>query len=115
LKIINYNKALEEAEKEEKMLKKAMEEAQRQIQTASNEEKLEFEAKLNELQEKLRIAEEKNQRALSMAQQTRSGHVYIISNIGSFGENIYKIGKTYILYFTIIYIKLQIIISNNSV
>ncbi len=87
-------KALEEAEKEEKMLKKAMEEAQRQIQTASNEEKLEFEAKLNELQEKLRIAEEKNQRALSMAQQTRSGHVYIISNIGSFGENIYKIGMT---------------------
>lgn len=29
-----------------------------------------------------------------MAQQTRSGHVYIISNIGSFGENIYKIGMT---------------------
>ena len=29
-----------------------------------------------------------------MAQQTRSGHVYIISNIGSFGENVYKIGMT---------------------
>jgi hypothetical protein len=36
----------------------------------------------------------KNQRALSMAQQTRLGHVYVISNIGSFGENIYKIGMT---------------------
>ena len=24
-----------------------------------------------------------------MAEQTRKGHVYIISNIGSFGENIY--------------------------
>ena len=29
-----------------------------------------------------------------MAQQTRRGHVYIISNIGSFGENVYKIGLT---------------------
>jgi hypothetical protein len=29
-----------------------------------------------------------------MAQQTKRGHVYIISNIGSFGENVYKIGMT---------------------
>jgi hypothetical protein len=29
-----------------------------------------------------------------MAQQTRKGHVYIISNIGSFGKKIYKIGLT---------------------
>lgn len=29
-----------------------------------------------------------------MAQQTKSGHVYIISNIGSFGEHVYKIGMT---------------------
>ena len=25
---------------------------------------------------------------------TKSGHVYIVSNIGSFGENVYKIGLT---------------------
>lgn len=29
-----------------------------------------------------------------MAQQTRAGYVYIISNIGSFGKNIHKIGLT---------------------
>ena len=29
-----------------------------------------------------------------MAQQTKQGHVYIISNIGSFGENVLKIGLT---------------------
>lgn len=29
-----------------------------------------------------------------MAQQTRRGNVYVISNIGSFGENVYKIGLT---------------------
>jgi hypothetical protein len=31
---------------------------------------------------------------MSMAQQTKRGHVYIISNIGSFGEQVYKIGMT---------------------
>ena len=31
---------------------------------------------------------------MSRAQMTRSGHVYIISNIGSFGEDIHKIGMT---------------------
>lgn len=29
-----------------------------------------------------------------MAQQTKSGHVYIISNEGSFGKDVYKIGMT---------------------
>jgi hypothetical protein len=29
-----------------------------------------------------------------MAQQTKRGHVYIISNVGSFGEHVYKIGLT---------------------
>lgn len=29
-----------------------------------------------------------------MAQQTRCGYVYIISNIGSFGEGVFKIGMT---------------------
>jgi hypothetical protein len=29
-----------------------------------------------------------------MAQKTKKGNIYIISNIGSFGENIYKIGMT---------------------
>ncbi len=29
-----------------------------------------------------------------MAEQTRIGHVYIISNIGAFGEEVFKIGMT---------------------
>ena len=31
---------------------------------------------------------------MSRAQMTRSGHVYVISNIGSFGHNVYKVGMT---------------------
>ena len=29
-----------------------------------------------------------------MAQQTKRGHVYVISNIGSFGEEVFKVGMT---------------------
>lgn len=89
-----YEKAIAEAEKEEKMLQKAMAEARKHLESASQEERARYEQQLAELQEKLTIAEEKNKRAISMAQQTRSGHVYVISNIGSFGEDVYKIGMT---------------------
>src|SRR5690606_38799350 len=33
-------------------------------------------------------------KAIARAQLTKSGHVYILSNIGSFGEDMYKIGLT---------------------
>ena len=89
-----FERAMKEAEKEEAAIQKAMEKVQAQVQKASDEQKAVFEAQLAELAEKLRQAEEKGQRALSMAQQTRVGHVYVISNIGSFGENVYKIGMT---------------------
>ena len=89
-----FEKAIKESEKEEELLKKALEKARKELAEATDEQKQKYEARLEELNERLRIAEEKGQRALSMAQQTRSGHVYIISNIGSFGENVYKIGMT---------------------
>jgi hypothetical protein len=46
------------------------------------------------LEEELRKAQETKARALSMAQQTKSGYVYVISNIGSFGERVFKVGLT---------------------
>ena len=89
-----YERAQKEAAKEESMLRKAMEKAQAAMEKATEEQRSQYEAQLAELQQKLVEAEEKNQRALSMAQQTKRGNVYVISNIGSFGENIYKVGMT---------------------
>lgn len=89
-----YEKAIKEAEKEEQTLKRLIEKAESQVAKANEEQKILFQQKLEELQQKLTLAEEKNQRAISMAQQTRTGNVYIISNIGSFGEDVYKIGMT---------------------
>ena len=87
-------KALKEAEKQEKLIEDAMQKAREEMEAASIEQKEKYQKQLEELENKLKEAEEKNQRALSMAQQTRRGHVYVISNIGSFGENVYKIGLT---------------------
>ncbi|WP_437294182.1 DUF4041 domain-containing protein [Sorangium sp. So ce426] len=89
-----FEKARKEAEKEEETLRKAMEKARRDVEKSNDEERAKYEQKLLELSERLRVAEDKNQRALSMAQQTKAGHVYIISNVGSFGEHVYKIGMT---------------------
>ncbi|PZX18062.1 Meiotically Up-regulated Gene 113 (MUG113) protein [Breznakibacter xylanolyticus] len=89
-----FERAMKEAAKEEEMLKKAMDKVQKELSAASEEQRAKYEEKLAELNKRLVEAEEKNQRAISMAQQTRSGHVYVISNIGSFGEDVYKIGMT---------------------
>lgn len=89
-----YERAQRQAAKEESMLKKAMEKAKSMLAKANEEQKAKFEAQLQELQDKLAEAEARNQKALSMAQQTRHGNVYVISNVGSFGENVYKVGMT---------------------
>ena len=89
-----FEKAQKEAEKEQETIRKALEKAQRDADKATTEERAKYEERLRELTEKLRTAEEKNKRATSMAQQTKTGHVYIISNIGSFGGDVFKIGMT---------------------
>lgn len=89
-----YERAMREAAKDEERLQTAMQKAREELAKASEAQKSKYEAQLAELEAKLREAEAKSQRALSMAQQTRSGHVYVISNIGSFGEDVFKIGMT---------------------
>jgi hypothetical protein len=53
-----------------------------------------YEQRLQEMAERLKQALERKERARSMAEQTKKGHVYIISSIGSFGDDVYKIGLT---------------------
>ena len=54
----------------------------------------EHSVEVERLKARLAEAEEKSQRAISQAQMTKSGNVYVISNIGSFGEGVFKIGMT---------------------
>ncbi len=92
--IREFERALAKAQREEKMYKEALEEARKEFELAGNKDRKKMEAKIEFLEEQLREAEENEKRAKSMAEQTRRGYVYIISNIGSFGDDIYKIGLT---------------------
>ncbi|WP_283699293.1 GIY-YIG nuclease family protein [Clostridium perfringens] len=65
-----------------------------ELEKVNEEEKLKLEIQIKSLEVKLKQAEEKMKKAESMAQKTRAGYVYVISNIGSFGEDVYKIGLT---------------------
>jgi hypothetical protein len=49
---------------------------------------------IERLKAKLSEAEERNRRAIAQAQLTRAGHIYVISNFGSFGPDVFKIGMT---------------------
>jgi hypothetical protein len=53
-----------------------------------------FSAEVEGLKARLAEAEEKAKKTMSMAQQTKAGHVYIISNIGAFGLGVFKVGMT---------------------
>lgn len=89
-----YERAIEEATKEEHVIAKALEKARLEVAMASANERAALEQRIVQLTGKLSEAEAKNQRALSMAQQTRKGTIYVISNVGSFGEDTFKIGMT---------------------
>ena len=89
-----FERALRDAAKEEESLRKALEKVRGSYEAAGEEQKQKYENQLREMEERLAEAQAKSQRALSMAQQTKSGHVYVISNIGSFGEDVLKIGMT---------------------
>lgn len=87
-------KAKQDAEKEERRYQEALEKARKEVGSTTGKAQEKLLKQIEELQKRLNEAEANKERAISQAQMTKSGHVYIISNIGSFGEGVYKIGMT---------------------
>ena len=91
----DYERALKDAAKNEEKARLQLEKQQEALANAASEqEKIKLQEKITALETKLQEALAMKERALSMAQQTRIGYVYVISNVRSFGENVYKIGMT---------------------
>ncbi len=80
-------KAIAEAESEERRHETALERARAEIGDEAR-------AEAARLQGLIAEANARKERAVSHAQLTKSGYVYVISNIGSFGEDVFKIGMT---------------------
>ena len=89
-----FEKAISEAQKEERMYRKMLERAKESLESTDEDARLIAQQRIEDLEKQLAEAQEKEERAKSLAEQTRKGHVYVISNIGSFGKGIYKIGLT---------------------
>jgi hypothetical protein len=93
---------LRKIEEDRKVLEKKLSEASERMQLLQKMAKLEklTAEQQEELQQvtaensKLASEIEEKDRRKSMAEQTKAGNVYVISNIGSFGENVYKVGMT---------------------
>jgi hypothetical protein len=80
-------KEMERLERERAAIQSALEKALKEAEDKHSEE-------VDILRAKLKEAEEKTERMKSQAQLTKAGHIYVISNIGSFGKEVYKIGMT---------------------
>lgn len=97
-------RAQQEAERERRQYQEALEKARAEMARVDAEKEADvevqrekhkaMETRIAELEQMMAEANAKQERAMSLAQQTRSGHVYVISNIGSFGTHVYKIGMT---------------------
>lgn len=91
-------KEIEEArkkvEKEQNHYLNALEIINQQLEKASEEEKSAILAKKAEIENGL-VEIDKNLKDIDYREaNVKAGYVYIISNIGAFGENVYKIGMT---------------------
>lgn len=81
-------------EKDEKHFRNALSQYEKQLKEADEALHIEIEQKIAEIKEKMTDIEEERKAVDYREQNAKAGYVYIISNIGSFGENVYKIGMT---------------------
>ena len=91
----DYELAMRDAAKNEEKAREQLEKQREALERAASEaEKAKLQEQVSALEVRLQEALAMKERAMSMAQQTRTGYVYVISNVRSFGEGIYKIGMT---------------------
>lgn len=80
-------RTLQAAERDREIAAEALERAMANSPADRTEE-------IEQLKARLAEAEARNQRAIAQAQLTRAGHIYVVSNLGTFGDGVYKIGMT---------------------
>lgn len=82
-------------EKDQAQCSKEMDKLMSYMQKTENDiEKQLYIDKIHELEEKLKSLEKDKETVLEREANARAGYVYIISNVGSFGNDVYKIGMT---------------------
>ena len=83
-----------QAEKDESVHAKALAKARAELGDATGKQHEKLESLVARLENELKDALDRKAKAIARAQLTKSGHVYVLSNLGSFGEGVYKLGMT---------------------
>lgn len=91
---LKLQRDIERAEEEENKYRLLLEKAKAEAESSVGPKLQIYTEKVSILSKELEAAREKLLRAQSMAERTKSGYVYIISNVGSFGPDVVKIGVT---------------------
>jgi hypothetical protein len=81
-------------EAEQAAIERALAEALQKVGAEHSVEVQRLQQSLEEAHQKVLEAQEAARRTKSQAELTRVGNVYVISNVGSFGENGFKVGLT---------------------
>jgi hypothetical protein len=89
-----FERARREATEEEESLVAAIRTARRSLSQISGSERTEQQRELQLLTDQLSATREKAKRVQALSRNTKMGTVYVVSNVGSFGEGVFKIGMT---------------------
>lgn len=100
--MLDEEKARRELEKKQKNIEKESKQFSNELnkvmlylsKSTDDVQKQLYEDKIKELEAKIKDLNEEKEKVNNRIINNKAGFVYIISNIGSFGENIYKIGMT---------------------
>ena len=80
--------------RENNRINNELSDAEAKLQAANDEEKAKLQAEIDKLKAALEKNNEEIEKIDKWEETPGAGYVYIISNIGSFGEDVYKIGVT---------------------
>jgi len=93
-KLEKIMKTAEEAEERENQYRQELENAVREKDLVMGMEKEKLELEIQQLRQNLAKATSDKEKANSQAAMTKAGYIYVVSNIGSFGRDVYRICMT---------------------
>ncbi|MBD2363465.1 DUF4041 domain-containing protein [Anabaena minutissima FACHB-250] len=88
-------KRAEEAEEREKLHQQELDKIRQEVLQAKEEEKKQLQMRIQELERLVAEDRSDKENALTESRRLKSGYIYIISNIGSLGQDIYRICMTF--------------------
>lgn len=87
-------RAIKEAEDDEKKLNNQLNKLQKEAEKKTGDELTFLLEKIKLLENRLSEAQQRKENAEHRRDIIKSGYIYVISNIGAFGEDVFKIGMT---------------------